>query len=87
MLPLIQLLIGELNRGKPILKLIPKIISFLGYTPIINENSIINYRIQNGLSQRELAKILEIDPTTLSRIERGSEKISKKVLMNLDRLI
>ena len=73
----------ELNRGKPILTLIPKIISFLGYIPIVKENSIKSYRIQNGLSQKEFARILEIDPTTLSRIERGSEGISRCVMKKL----
>ena len=73
----------ELNRGKPILTIIPKIISFLGYTPIVNENSIRSYRIQNGLSQKEFARILEIDPTTLSRVERGYKGISGRVLKKL----
>ena len=73
----------ELNRGKPILTIIPKIISFLGYTPIVNENSIRSYRIQNGLSQKEFARILEIDPTTLSRIEGGYKGISGRVLKKL----
>ena len=69
----------ELNRGKPILSFIPKIISFLGYTPIVNENPIKNYRLQNGLSQKEFARILGIDPITLSRVEIGSTRISRKV--------
>ena len=78
----------ELNRGKPILSLIPKIISFLGYIPSINENSIKSYRIQNGLSQKEFARILEIDPTTLSRIERGKgNRIRNKIRMRLNELL
>lgn len=36
-----------------------------------------------GLSQKELAEILKIDPTTLSRIERGYKGISKRVLKEL----
>ena len=73
----------ELNKGTPNLIFIPKIISFLEYTPIVNENSIKSYRIQNGLSQKEFAKILEIDPTTLSRIERGCDRISSGVMKKL----
>ena len=69
----------ELNRNAPSIKRIQKIISFLEYTPLIEDNKIRNYRLQNGLTQRKLAKILLIDPTTLSKIEKGSEKISKKV--------
>jgi DNA-binding XRE family transcriptional regulator len=77
----------ELNRGTPNLTLIPKIISFLGYTPTFNENLIKQYRIQNGISQKEFARILKIDPTTLSRIERGSEIISSKVKVKLNYLL
>ena len=77
----------ELNRVTPTISQIPKIISFLKYTPILNENEIKNYRIQKGISQLELAKILQVDPATLSRIEndRGS-RISKKVRTKLDYL-
>jgi len=67
----------ELNRNTPDLHQIPKIISFLEYTPTINENPIKKYRFEKGLSQKELARILKIDPTTLSRIERGSERMSR----------
>jgi len=77
----------ELNRNEPNLNQIPKIISFLGYTPTINENPIKKYRLEKGLSQKELARILEIDPTTLSRIERGSARMSRKVKMKVDNLI
>jgi len=68
----------ELNRNTPELSYFPRIISFLGYTPDINLNPIKKFRIEKGLTQKELAKTLNIDPTTLSKIERGSERISKK---------
>ncbi len=75
----------ELNRNEPKLTQIPKIISFLGYSPILHQNPIINYRMQNGLSQRELARILNIDPTTLLKIEKGRVKrMSKEVKTKLD---
>ena len=78
----------ELNRTEPNLNLIPKIIAFLGYVPIINENPIRNYRIQNGITQTEFARILEIDPTTLSRIERSKgERMSMKVQIKLYHLL
>ena len=77
----------ELNRTEPNLNHIPKIISFLGYSPLFNENEIKNYRIQKGMSQNELAETLNIDPTTLSRIERGSERMSRKIKMKLDCLL
>jgi transcriptional regulator with XRE-family HTH domain len=74
----------ELNRNEPTLTYIPKIISFLGYSPIFHQNTIINYRMQNGLSQRELARILKIDPVTLARIEKGGGNITEKVKMKLN---
>ena len=77
----------ELNRGKPNLTLVPRIISFLGYSPLFNENEVKQYRIQKGISQKELARILKIDPTTLSRIERGGERMSRKVKIKLDHLL
>jgi len=77
----------ELNKAEPTISQIPKIISFLGYTPTLNENAIKNYRIQKGISQAELAKILQIDPTTLSRIENDrGERMSRKVRTKLDYL-
>jgi DNA-binding XRE family transcriptional regulator len=46
----------------------------------LTQNRIKNYRIENGLSQNKLAKILKIDPCTLARIEKyHSRRISKKV--------
>ncbi len=70
----------ELNRNTPNFNQIPKIISFLGYTPLINENPIKKYRIERGISQKELAKILNIDTTTLSRIERNKGNRVKKII-------
>ena len=79
----------ELNRGTPNLTVIPKIISFLEHTPKMNQNEIKEYRIQKGMSQKVLAKILNIDVTTLSRIERGrgmiSEKVKKKLIFLLSK--
>ena len=77
----------ELNRGNPTLTYIPKIISFLGYTPISEENRIKQYRIEKGLTQKELSKILNIDPTTLARIESGKgNRINKKVQEKINSL-
>lgn len=77
----------ELNRAEPTIFQIPKIISFLKYTPILNENPIKNYRIQRGISQKEMSKKLEIDPTTLARIEKGITRITNKVQLKLRDLL
>lgn len=78
----------ELNRTEPSLNQIPKIISFLNYKPDINENLIKRYRIEKGISQKKLARILNIDPTTLSRIERAKgSRISNKIKVRLNELL
>jgi transcriptional regulator with XRE-family HTH domain len=72
----------ENNRSGPQLRLIPRIINFLGYDPLgplprsIGER-LLKYRKRHGLSQKKLAKILAIDPATLSRLERGTAKTHK----------
>ena len=46
------------------------------------------YRIERGISQKEMAEILEIDPTTLSRIERGKgSRINNKIKVRLNELL
>ncbi|HAQ02364.1 TPA: transcriptional regulator [Candidatus Nomurabacteria bacterium] len=60
----------ELNRNTPDLTYIPKIISFLEYSPDFNENPIKKYKIEKGISQEKFAKILKIDPITFSKIEK-----------------
>jgi len=66
----------EKNRGGPALRLIPKIITFLGSDPFPQAVSslrgkILQYRWTQGLTIKKLAGILGIDPTTLARWERG----------------
>jgi transcriptional regulator with XRE-family HTH domain len=73
----------ELNKNEPSLTQIPKIISFLEYSPNSIENPVKQYRIQNGLTQKELARSLRIDPSTLARVEGVNENISKKVKLKL----
>ena len=58
----------ELNHTKPQDKQIPKIISFPGYSPNLEKNKIKQYRIERGITQKEMARISKIDPTTLAKI-------------------
>ncbi len=66
----------EKHYTEPQLCLLPKIIEFLGYDPRTKHKSksigeqIIQYRRENGLSKRKMARILGIDPSTLGRWER-----------------
>jgi len=78
----------ELNHTTPSLSQIPKVISFLGYSPEITLNPIKKYRLEKGMTQKELARILDIDPTTLSRIERGNGKrMRKEIKWEIDKLL
>jgi transcriptional regulator with XRE-family HTH domain len=65
----------ELNRTEPALRFLPAILVFLGY-PLWDVSGSLSdrlraFRREHGLSQAALAKLLEIDPGTLSRWERG----------------
>ena len=70
----------ELNRTKPDLRLIPRILSFLDLerAPGVDSSSagelLVAHRRALGMSQSEMAKRIRIDPTTLSRWERGVQK-------------
>ncbi len=72
----------ETGRTTPAIQFIPKIISFLGYTPWDGKartqgERLKAYRWVRGLSQKEMAGLLGVDPGTLARRERGEEKLSK----------
>jgi transcriptional regulator with XRE-family HTH domain len=66
----------ELNRTSPRLRYLPNVISFLGFNPKPANpetlaDKVLEYRKAHGMSQQELAIQIGIDPSTLSRIERG----------------
>ena len=66
----------ELNHNFPELRFIPAIIEFLGYWPYDTSGDnlgqqIVAKRTKLGLSQKELALLLEVDPSTLGRWEQG----------------
>jgi len=68
--------IWEKNRGGPKLKFVPRIIDFLGYEPPCPATEMLGQKIRQyryiwGISQKDLAKRIGIDPTTSSRLERN----------------
>ena len=80
----------ETNRNLPLIRFIPRIITLLGYDPY-DENSpkdlaqrIIFTRQKLGMTQKELAYRLGIDPSTLGRWERGIGQPSKRLAQALN---
>jgi DNA-binding XRE family transcriptional regulator len=78
----------EKHRSEPMLWVIPKVVEFLGYEP--NTSSVKSlgqrikaYRLMKGITQKELAKQVGIDPTTLSRLERDQGKIFNSTMVKI----
>ena len=78
----------ENNRVKPSLAQIPKIIEFLGRDPFEAKaeslgDRIYKYRRTHGISQRKLARLVGVDPSTIAAWEMA-ENLPKR--RNLDKL-
>jgi transcriptional regulator with XRE-family HTH domain len=79
----------ETNRTFPQLRFIPKIIAFLGYDPCDMRSQALGERIiavcrRLGPIQRKPANLLDVDPSTLGRWERGNSSPSQKLLRRLN---
>ena len=86
------LLNWEHNRTRPTLRYLPKVIAFLGYNPIACEprslgQKVLQYRKSCGMSQKELAKHIGIDPTTLARLERNEGRCLPGVLRKVNQFL
>jgi len=69
----------ERGYTRPPLRHMPTILEFLGYDPARGEprtlgEKLLKYRQDRGMTQKELAREIGIDPTTLSRLERNRAK-------------
>jgi transcriptional regulator with XRE-family HTH domain len=77
----------ELNRTKPALRFLTRILRFLDYIPFAQGRSLPErLRVSRrtlGLSQRELARRLDVDESTLARWERGTRRPSEALLDRL----
>ena len=83
----------ELNRTEPGIHCYPAIIEFLGYVPFSMGETFPEklkaYRMVNGLTQRQLARELGVDPTTVMKWEAGTsrprEETRERVEKGIDR--
>jgi len=82
----------EKNRSSPTLRFIPRIIAFLGYTPDDTKpgglgQRIVAFRRLRGLTQRELARRLGVDPTTLAGWEQGKHRPTRGLANRLGQML
>lgn len=82
----------ERNIYQPQVHLYPKVIEFLGYFPFEIDTSTLGgklneYRFRNGLSQKNLGKLLGVDGTTICDWERGITKPKGEYLNKLQELL
>jgi len=82
----------ENNRGKPYIRHYPKIIQFLDYFPFEVSTSTLagrikKYRFENGLSQEDLAKELNVNESTVHHYEKGIYKPTNLLLKKLLRVL
>ena len=81
----------ELNRTVPEIRCYPSIIEFLGYVPFSPGESFLErlktYRMLKGLSQRQLARELGVDPTTVRKWEAGTSKPMRRMCEQVEEII
>jgi transcriptional regulator with XRE-family HTH domain len=81
----------ELGRTRPEPRHLPKILTFLGYDPRPQGESL-GERLRRkreglGLTQRGLARCLGVDATTVYRLEKGRKPKSRRVREIVDDFI
>jgi len=75
----------EKGHSEPGLRFIPRVIEFLGYEPPSPPASTLGerikqYRYERGISQKELASQIGVDPATIGRMERSNRSRFNSVL-------
>ena len=74
----------ENNRSTPQIRYLPMIHDFLGYIPELYKeqkdwgNILLQYRREQGVTQKQLAKLIGIDERTLSKMEKKKGYIASK---------
>ncbi len=78
----------ENNRVSPAVKFMPAIIAFLGYNPIPEPTTLsarlVWYRQSKGWTQKDFAKVLRVDQSTLAGWERGERVLQGVYLAKIN---
>jgi transcriptional regulator with XRE-family HTH domain len=78
----ITVLNWERGKTKPLIRSLPAIFAFLGYTPVAQSSAVserlLEFRQQRGWSIRDAAQHLGVDPTTWGDWERGDLILFRK---------
>ena len=82
----------EKGRTFPSIRFLPRIVRFLGYVPFRLESLSVGERIRLrrmllGLSQRELARRLSVDPSTVRRWEAGKRVPARHYMVSIDEIL
>lgn len=68
----------EVGRNEPVLRYLPGVVRFLGYAPWTADGGLPErlkaYRKLHGLSQKRLAGLMGVDPSTVWHWERGQSR-------------
>jgi len=81
----------EANTSSPEIRYMPAIIRFLGYNPLPPANGLggrlVRQRTTLGLSQKEAARRIGVDPGTLGKWERGEREPTGKLAARAERFL
>jgi transcriptional regulator with XRE-family HTH domain len=81
----------EANASQPDFRYMPAIIRFLGYNPLPEVNGwgerLVRQRTIFGLTQKESAKRLDVDPRTLAKWERGERESAGEFAKRVERFL
>ena len=79
------------NAARGFTEDMPAIIRFLGYDPLPAAKTLgeqlIRRRTSLGFSQKQAARMLAVDPTTLARWERGEREPTREFLGRVERFL
>jgi transcriptional regulator with XRE-family HTH domain len=87
----ITILNWEKRKTKPVIRLLPAIVAFIGYSPMARPAAVgerlLQFRKRRGWSIDEAAKHLGVDPRTWGHWERGKLILFQKHRMTVARLL